>query len=169
MPARYTSARFVGREDAFTALASVLQSAAGGDARALLVEGTAGVGVTRFIDEAVRRVATLREPMLVLRGGAYGPGTDHPYGAVIRALRPAFGALTDAELQTVMGTATDELIRLLPELHARLGTRPEARPQTTVPERRQARLLEGVLGAISRLSELRPLLLVIEDLHRADE
>src|SRR6185503_12240576 len=39
---------------------------------------------------------------------------------------------------------------------------------TTIPERRQARLLEGVLGTIGRLSERRPILLVIEDLHRAD-
>jgi DNA-binding CsgD family transcriptional regulator/tetratricopeptide (TPR) repeat protein len=168
MAVRFTSARFVGREDAFTRLASVLQAATAGDAGALLIEGTAGVGATRFIDEAVRRVGALQEPMLVIRGGAYGPGTDRPYGPFIRALRPALAALSDAELQQVTGTAAVELIRLLPELAPRLGERPRERPQTTVPERRQARLLEGVLGVVGRLSELRPVLLVIEDLHRAD-
>ena len=168
MAARFTSARFVGREDAFTRLASVLQAASAGDAGALLIEGTAGVGATRFIDEAVRRVGALQEPMLVIRGGAYGPGTDRPYGPFIRALRPTLAALSDAELEHVTGTAAVELIRLLPELAPRLGERPHERPQTTVPERRQARLLEGVLGVIGRLSELRPVLLVIEDLHRAD-
>ncbi|MEO5885194.1 MAG: hypothetical protein ABIQ58_06740, partial [Candidatus Limnocylindrales bacterium] len=64
MPATFTSARFVGREDAFIKLASVLQSAAAGGAGALLVDGTAGVGVSRFVDEAIRRVAALQEPML---------------------------------------------------------------------------------------------------------
>ena len=37
-----------------------------------------------------------------------------------------------------------------------------------MPERRQARLLEGILGVLGRLGERRPVLLVMEDLHRAD-
>ncbi len=37
-----------------------------------------------------------------------------------------------------------------------------------MPERRQARLLEAVLGVVGRLGELRPVLFVIEDLHQAD-
>ena len=37
-----------------------------------------------------------------------------------------------------------------------------------MPERRQPRLLEGVLGVLGRLGERRPVLLVVEDLHRAD-
>ena len=170
MPARFTSARFVGRDDAFARLASLLQSASAGDAGALMVDGTAGVGATRFIDEAIRRVAAIREPMLVVRGGAFGPGTDRPYAPVIRALRPVLAALTDEELRTVTGSAGDELLRLLPELGPRMGGNGDARPRvwTTVPERRQARLLEGVLGILGRLGEVRPVLLVIEDLHRAD-
>ena len=51
MPVTFTSARFVGREDAFARLASVLQSASAGDAGTLLIDGTSGVGTTRFIDE----------------------------------------------------------------------------------------------------------------------
>jgi predicted ATPase len=169
MPHRYTSARFVGRDDAFVRVASVLQSATAGDAGALLVEGTAGVGATRFIDETVRRVGALQEPMLVLRGEAYGPGTDRPYGPIIRALRPALGALPDDELAIVLGSAVDELVRLMPDLADRLGAPAGGSVRlTTVPERRQARLLEGVLGTIGRLSERRPVLLVVEDLHRAD-
>lgn len=170
MPDLYTSARFVGRDDAFARLASLLRSASAGDAGTLLIDGTAGVGVTRFIDEAVRRVATLQEPMLVVRGGTFGAGTDRPYAPFIRALRPVLATLTDAELATVVGSASDELGRLIPELATRLA-RVSGEPTitlTTVPERRQARLLEGVLGTLTRLSERRPVLLVMEDLHRAD-
>lgn len=170
MPDSYTSARFVGRDDAFARLASLLRSASAGDAGTLLIDGTAGVGVTRFIDEAVRRVATLQEPMLVVRGGTFGAGTDRPYAPFIRALRPVLATLTDAELATVVGSASDELGRLIPELATRLA-RVSGEPTitlTTVPERRQARLLEGVLGTLTRLSERRPVLLVMEDLHRAD-
>ncbi len=169
MPARFTSARFVGREDAFTKLASVLQGAAVGEAGTLLVEGTSGVGVSRFVDEAVRRVGAIHEPMLVIRGGAYGPGTDGPYAQLIRALRPVLAALSDDDLETVLGSTQDEILRLFPELTGRTGLADRDRVRlTTIPERRQARLLEGVLGTIGRLGERRPVLLVMEDLHRAD-
>lgn len=169
MPATYTSARFVGREDAFARLATVLQSSADGASGTLLVDGTAGVGSSRFIDEAIRRVSGLQEPMAVLRGGAHGRRTDAPYQPVVRALRPILAALSDEELATVLGTATDELIRLIPELAERVGPPGTGRRVlTAVPERRQARLLEGVLGVIGRIGQRRPVLLIIEDLHRAD-
>ncbi|MFP5341726.1 MAG: helix-turn-helix transcriptional regulator [Candidatus Limnocylindria bacterium] len=167
MPARLTSARFVGREDAFGTLASVLRSAAAGDAGALLIDGTAGAGATRFIDEAVRRVGALETPMLVLRGKVHGRGTDRPYGPVVRALRPVLADLPDDDLAFVLGTAWDEFALLLPEVAARLGAGSTSGLRT-VPERRQARLLEGILGVVGRLAEHRPVLLAIEDLHRAD-
>ena len=121
MPASYTSARFVGREDAFARLATVLQSAAAGASGTLLIDGTAGVGSSRFIDEAIRRVSGLQEPMAVLRGGAFGAGTDAPYQPLVRALRPVLAGLSDDELARVLGTATDELLRLMPELAERVG------------------------------------------------
>jgi DNA-binding CsgD family transcriptional regulator/tetratricopeptide (TPR) repeat protein len=135
----------------------------------LLIDGTAGVGATRFIDEAIRRIDALQEPMTVLRGCAFGPGNDAPYGPLVRALRPTLDALPDDELDFVMGNATDELVRLLPELGSRVGGDGGIRRSlSTVPERRQARLLEGILGVVGRLGERRPVLLVVEDLHRAD-
>jgi len=60
MPATFTSTRFVGREDAFTKLASVLQAASAGESGTLLIDGTAGIGTTRFVDEAIRRVGALQ-------------------------------------------------------------------------------------------------------------
>ncbi len=170
MAPRYTSPRFVGREDAFAKLASVLQAASIGDADTLLIDGTAGVGATRFIDEAIRRVAGLQEPLMVLRGCAFGPGTDAPYGPLVRALGPALAALPADELVDVLGSATDELLRIMPRLADQLDAvvDPDRRRMTAVPERRQARLLEGILGVIGRLGERQPVLLVMEDLHRAD-
>ena len=169
MPARYTSARFVGREEAFAKLATVIRSSAAGDSGTLLIDGTAGVGTSRFIDEAIRRVSGLQEPMTVMRGAAYGSATDAPYQPLVRALRPALKELSDQDLADVLGTATEEIVRLIPGLASRVdGTRGSRRLGTVVPERRQPRLLEGVLGVLGRLGERRPVLLIIEDLHRAD-
>jgi len=169
MPARFTSARFVGREEAFARLAAILERAADGHAGTLLLSGTAGIGITRFLDEAVRRVADLDQPMTVLRG-ATARGPDSPYAPILRALRPALAELDDRALGIVAGPAAEEAVRLMPELASRLGRLGELpeRSTTTVPERRQARTLEGVLGMLGRLGERQPVLLILEDLHRAD-
>ncbi|MGZ8513520.1 MAG: helix-turn-helix transcriptional regulator [Candidatus Limnocylindrales bacterium] len=168
MPARYASARFVGREIAFARLASVLDDVAAGRSRSLIVGGTTGVGVTRFLDEGIARVAGLAAPWTVLRGGAWPSGADAPYGPVIRAIGPALRGLPEAELRYVLGPAAGDLVRLLPDLAAGAGQRPSDDGPSTAPERRQARTLEGILGVLGRLGERRPVALVLEDLHRSD-
>ena len=168
MPGRYTSARFVGREVAFARLASVLDDVADGRSRSLIVGGTAGVGVSRFLDEASARVADLAAPWAILRGGAWASGADAPYGPVIRAIGPALRQLPDGELDEVLGPAAGDLLRMLPDLTARLGAKPPGVATLTAPERRQARTLEGVLGVLGRLGERQPVALILEDLHRAD-
>jgi DNA-binding CsgD family transcriptional regulator/tetratricopeptide (TPR) repeat protein len=170
MPATYTSARFVGRDEAFAALAGALDDAAHGRARTVVLDGTAGVGVTRFLDEAITRIGSIREPMSVLRAAAWPARVDEPYGPIIRAIGPTLRDLPPARLAEALGPATSEIVRLLPDLAERLdaiGALPTG-PGTTAPERRQARTLEGVLGILGRLGARRPIVLVIEDLHLAD-
>ncbi len=168
MPARYTSARFVGREVAFARLAAVLDDVAGGRSRSLILGGTSGVGVTRFLDEAAARVGDLAAPWTILRGGAWPSGADAPYGPVIRAIGPTLRGLPDAELCEILGPASRELVRLLPDLASRLPADSPGRGETTSPERRQARTLEGILGVLGRLGERQPVALMLEDLHRSD-
>jgi len=170
MPASFTSARFVGREGAFERLAAALDGTAHGGATTLLVSGGAGYGVSRFLSEAELRLATLTEPFAFLRGRALPAGTDEPYAPVLRAIGPLLRGLRDAELGAVLATGAEDVARLLPDLGPRLsplGMLP-ARATVASPERRQARLLEAVLGVLGRLSERRPVVLVVEDLHNAD-
>ena len=170
MPASMSSARFIGRDAAFVRLAPSLEEASGGDETTVLVHGAGGVGVSRFVDEAARRLQGLEQPFLVLRSRSYRAGADDPYGPVLRALRPAFRAATDDELAFLVGPATEDIVRLLPDLQARLGplgVLPN-RPTVTAAERRQGRVLEGLLGVVGRIAERQPVLLVLEDLHEAD-
>jgi DNA-binding CsgD family transcriptional regulator/tetratricopeptide (TPR) repeat protein len=170
MPASMSSVRFVGRDAAFARLAPSLEEAAAGDATTVLVHGAGGIGVSRFVDEAARRLVGLEQPFTVLRGRAYRSNADDPYGAIVRALRPAFRTATDDELAHLLGPATEDVVRLVPELQARLGPLGvlPARPTVTSAERRQGRVLEGILGVVGRLAERQPILLVLEDLHDAD-
>src|SRR6478752_8977602 len=170
MPVSYTSARFVGREEAFARLALRLDDAAHGITRTLLLGGTAGVGVTRFLDEAITRMCSLREPMTVLRATAWPPSADEPYGPIVRAIGPTLRDIPAETLAGLLGPATSEVIRLLPDLAPRLAEIgvPVDGGGPTAPERRQARTLEGVLGLLGRMGEQHPVVLVIEDLHLAD-
>src|SRR5260221_11332041 len=168
MPGRYTSAQFVGREVAFARLASVLDDVAGGHARSLVLSGTAGVGVTRFLDEATVRVADLIAPWTILRAAAWPSGAEAPYGPLLRAIGPTLRQMSDAELCEILGPASNELARLLPDLAPRIANLVPGRSESTAPERRQARIFEGILGVLGRLGERRPVTLALEDLHRSD-
>src|SRR5689334_24687236 len=167
MPATNEGARFVGRDAAFIRLAPALEAAAGGSATAVLLAGPGGVGISRFIAEARRRVLGLTEPFAIVRGRSYRPGMDEPYGPIIRALRPTLAAASDEDLVRLVGPAAEDVVRLFPEIQDRLrgANALPAVPTITAPERRQGRVLEAVLGLIGRLSERQPVLLVLEDLH----
>jgi len=170
MPAGFTSAKFVGRESAFARIAPALEAAIAGVPTTVLIEGTGGIGASRFLTEAMSRLTALAEPFTVLRGRAVPAGTDEPYAPILRAIRPTLLSATDEELVELLGPGIEDGLRLVPELHTRLartGMLPD-RLTVTSPERRQARLLEGILGVLIRLGERQPVALVIEDLHHAD-
>ncbi len=170
MVARFTSARFVGREAAFARLAGALETAATGRASTVMLAAGAGLGASRFITEAERRLVGSSSPYLVLRGRASIDGADAPYAPAVQALRTLIGALPAEQLAGVLGAGSGDLSRILPEVRGRLqalgGT--GEREAISAPERRQARLLEGILRVLGRAALDRPIALVIEDLHRAD-
>ena len=170
MPERYTSARFVGRAAEFARLADALDDAAAGRPATVLLAADIGLGTSRFLDEAERRIAGLAEPFTVIRCRPTDARDGRPYGPVSEGLRPLFDALPEDELADVVAPSGPDLVSLLPSLAPRLaaqGLLPD-RPVVIDAERRQPRLLEGVLGVLSRLGERRPIVVVLEDLHRVD-
>ena len=169
MPVRYTSARFVGRDGAFARLATGLEEAVEQRTGTIIVGATAGIGASRFLDEMTERIGAASEPMTILRGSAW-PGGDEPYGPLIRAIGPTLRAMPTDDLLERLGAAASDITRLMPDLGCRLvdeaGWAPDA--SITAPERRQTRILEGVLGLLGRLGEERAVVLIVEDLHHAD-
>ena len=136
----------------------------------MLIGGSAGVGVTRLLDEAIDRMATLTEPLTILRASAW-PGGEEPYGPLLRAIGPTLRGLPPKDLGDRLGPASPEILRLLPDLAARLdeaGVESPGDAMITAPERRQTRTLEGILGLLGRLGEQQPVVLILEDVHRAD-
>jgi len=165
-----TSPTFVGRRRELAHLAGALAAASEGRSTTIVLAGSAGLGSSRLLSEAERRLSGLSSPLHVLRGGARSGWSGVPFSPLVAALEPLFTTLTDADLPELVGPSGEELSRLLPDLRPRLGRLGllPARPTVTAPERRQGRILEAVLGLLARLGERRPVVLMLEDLHEAD-
>jgi DNA-binding NarL/FixJ family response regulator len=151
----------VGRRAELDRLEGVLEHAATGDAGVVLVEGEAGVGKTRLLAE-LREVATERG-MRTLVGHCLDLGAAPP---PYLPFSEAFGRLagTEPELADEMLAAFPAVARLLPG---------RARGTAVVDGREdrvdRGELFEAVLGALAWLAEHEPVLLIVEDLHWADQ
>ena len=165
MPSERSSARFVGRDRELSRIALALEAAVEGQSRRLVVSGPGGVGVSRLIDESVRRIGRLAQPFTVLRWRAHAGRSLDPYATVVDGLRTFLGALDEAERSRTLGQATDALSRLVPEF---FEGRPAGPTLKVGPDRRAAWLAEAVMGVLERAAERQPVLLVLEDLHLAD-
>ena len=167
MVATLTSPRLIGRERELARLGDALERAVGGRGATVLVTGSAGIGVSRLIDEAERRVAGLDQPFTVISCAAHAGRAGVPFGPIVEGLRAVLGGRDEAEVRRLVDPGADALSALLPELVEMTGD--AARPRLVVSvERRHARLLEAIHGLLERLAETAPVVLVMEDLHAAD-
>jgi DNA-binding CsgD family transcriptional regulator/tetratricopeptide (TPR) repeat protein len=157
-----TASSFVGRAEELDRLVGLLDRAERGRPAVGLIAGDAGVGKTRLLDELAARVEG--RGVRVLVGGCMEVGdVGLPYVPFVDAFRDLGTRPGEAEVAAPLAAAVPSLGRLLPEVATDPGSAP---PPGDGFERVQ--LFDGVLSLLVRLSELAPLLLVVEDLHWAD-
>jgi DNA-binding CsgD family transcriptional regulator/tetratricopeptide (TPR) repeat protein len=168
MPGRVVSRHFIGRESELTRFDAAIAAAAAGTATTIVIAGTAGIGVSRFLDEGLARVAASPAAPLVLRGRAYGPA-EPPWRPVLDALGPLLASRPEEELANLLRRDARPIVAGLAGLATLAATVPA--PATSAladPERRQPRALEALLRWLGRVAAERPIVLVLEDLHAAD-
>ena len=158
---RVSSPVLVGRSGQLSALDAALAGAARGDPSAVMVGGEAGVGKSRLVREFAERSRGAGARVLI--GGCLELGADSlpftPFTAVLRELVRDLGAAGVASL--LPGGSSPELARLLPEFGTPAG--PDEAGEA------RARLFEQMLLVLERLAEAGPVVLVIEDMHWADQ
>jgi tetratricopeptide (TPR) repeat protein len=160
-----TDAPFVGRERELDALAAGLGDARAGRARFFLVTGDAGIGKTRLVEELVRRMAP---PERVLWGRAPEHTGAPSYWPWTRAIEEYAAAVDPAVLHEQLGAEGAVLAHLVPALLARCpGLEP--RPPAGGDAEARFRIFDAVASFLRRAGESEALLLVLEDVHWADE
>ncbi len=163
---RVSSPVLVGRGAEAAQLWAAFGRAQAGSPATVVVAGEAGVGKTRLVTELLARVRA--QEALALAGGCLNVGEGVvAYAPLVEALRSLGGAVDQAELERVLGGARAELARLVPELGAPVEAGVQAAPGAVALM--PGRLFELLLGVLHRLAERGPLLLVVEDLHWADQ
>ena len=160
MAGRLVSPTLVGRASELAALEDALDRAVRGTPVHQLVAGEAGVGKSRLVRETSSLAAA--RGFRVLSGGCADVGEGGvPYGPIVEALRTLVRGLEPSAIDSIVGDARGDLARLVPAL----GSAPEP---STPTEFVAPRLLDGILGVLQRLAEVRPVLFIVEDLHWAD-
>jgi DNA-binding CsgD family transcriptional regulator len=163
---RVSSPVLVGRTTEAARLWAAFERVRAGSPATVVVAGEAGVGKTRLVLELLGRVRG--QGALALAGGCLDVGEGVvAYAPVVEALRSLGGAVDPGELARVLGSARAELARLVPELGGPDEAGVKAAP--AVGGLMPGRLFELLLGVVHRLAARGPLLLVVEDLHWADQ
>ena len=148
----------IGREGEVTWLRQALAQARAGLGRVGVIVGEAGVGKTRLIAELVAEA--LPRGARLLLGRCYESDQILPFGPWVDAFRTA-GVSSDRRLLAELAPPwRAELARLLPEVDV---------PGLPEPGDNQLRLFESVGHLLERLTARQPTVVVLEDLHWADE
>ena len=151
----------VGRDAPLAKAQAALHQAEGGSGQLVAILGETGIGKSRLVEELIAHAAQAK--WRILLGRAYESDQILLFGPFVDAFR-ADELVRDAAVMEALGPVwRTELSTLLPQFAAMPGA---PRPPEQVDYRR---LFECIAQLLQQLSAREPLLIVLEDLHWADE
>lgn len=154
--------RFIGRTAEYRALYEAWDAARGGGVVGVLVLGDSGVGKSTLVERLT--TAAGLEGSVVSRVQCYDLEREIPYAAVSSLV------LDLIERPGSSGTPPEslaELARLVPEIRRRFAMVPPA--VETQGETARIRLTEAFQELLHAVAEEHPLILVVDDVHLADD
>ncbi len=164
---RITRSELTGRKRELEELTGMWQRTLSGDGQVVLIEGEAGMGKTRLVGELGTHVMSDRA--FILLGECYAEGGTPfaPFAEIVREFLGNPGAVkAKAWLERLGATAVD-LFDLVPEYKPFFPDLPPL--PALAPNLQRRRLYEAFTLWLEGLATERPLLLIVEDLHWADD
>jgi DNA-binding SARP family transcriptional activator/pimeloyl-ACP methyl ester carboxylesterase len=158
---RLAETPLVGRQASLAHIQTALRQAEAGSGQLIAVRGETGIGKSRLVEELVAHAA--RDDCRILLGRAYESDQILLFGPFVDAFRADEMIRDAAVIDSLRSTWHAELSALLPRL---AGAPSAPAPREPLDYRR---LFECIAALLHQLSAREPLLLVLEDLHWADE
>jgi DNA-binding SARP family transcriptional activator len=153
----------VGRARELAALSAGLDDAFASRGTLFLVGGEPGIGKTRLADELAAEAQARGARVLV--GRCWEAGGAPAFWPWVQALRSHVRATGPDELRAQLGWAAPPVATMLPELRDLL---PDV-PAPVESEGARFRLFEATAHFLANASRAQPLVLVLDDVHAADE
>ncbi len=170
----FTQSPFVGREREVAELRAGLDDARASHGRFFFVTGEPGIGKTRLADEVAGYAAS--SGMAVLRAACWEGDSAPAYWPFIQVVRSALGAINQHQEAPVTPLGgrhepriTPDLAQLVLELQGQSATTAQSARPSLDPEQARFRLFDSVAVALRNLAGSGPLMLLLEDLHDADQ
>jgi hypothetical protein len=157
---------FVGRENESRAIRSAIGRAQAGSGSVIMLAGGPGVGKTRLAIEMAEYAA--RDGFACSLGRCYERDDPFPYLPFVQIIEAMLAQSPSLdEFSLIVGDNAPELAQLAPGLRRVFPNIPEA--MELPPPQKRLYLFQSVSEALQRAARTRPQLLILEDLHWADE
>lgn len=169
---RPAKSAFVGREKEFVQLQRRLNAALQGECQFAVVGGEAGIGKSRLLEE-LEALAEARK-VRVLHGRFVEQDQSFPYQGFCDAIQEFFRKKTGSGPSLDFSDLAADLVSLFPMLRQiqEIGSSLSSDAKGSSGEIRKmddrTHIYELLAGVLIRISEGKPLLLLLEDLHSAD-
>jgi tetratricopeptide (TPR) repeat protein len=161
---RLAAGVFVGREAEVGELRAAVESALRGHRQVVVVAGEAGIGKTR-IAEQIATYARIRR-VGVHWGQCLDRAGTPAFWPWMQVLRSHAETQDDDELRLDLGEGVGRISQLVPSVGARTETDTTPRPDA---EDARFELFEAIADWLRRSARRKPLMLMLDDLHWADE
>jgi len=160
---------FVGRERGLAELLAGLGDVTTGHGHLFLLSGEPGIGKTRLADEFGRMAVA--QGVRVAWGRCWEGGGAPAYWPWIQILR---SCLCDSGLRPsdlTLNSESPQVVDLIPEIFEHNGGEAPNLPKPALgdPIQERFRLFDSAARLLKRLSSFEPLVILIDDLHAADE
>ncbi|MBI2913244.1 MAG: AAA family ATPase [Chloroflexi bacterium] len=167
-PSEFASRRrtpCVGREEELAAHNAVLDEALAGRGSLVMLTGEPGVGKTRLAEEVAAQARS--RGFFVAAGHCQEMGETAPYTPFVGAIEYVARVMPPENLRRALGDVGAEAARLAPELRRLFPDLPP--PVEMPPEEGRRYLFNALVDFLERAARAQPMLLILEDLHWADE
>jgi class 3 adenylate cyclase/tetratricopeptide (TPR) repeat protein len=163
VPAPHAASHLAGRESELADLRRLREQAESGNGRLALIGGEPGVGKTTLAQEVMAEASA--RGALSVAGHCYQMEAP-PYIPFVEALEACAEILTPDDVRTVFASGAEEVAKMWPGLRRLIPDLPQ--PQQLPPEQARRYLFTCLAEAFDRLSRLRPLVMLLDDLQWAD-